>query len=128
ARLRPDGAYDSSFGTGGRVILGSGSVATDFTFADFALQVDGKILLGGHEQLGGNSDYVLIRLTSSGLVDPTFGVGGKVTLSVTAGDDLLQAIAVQSDGKILAAGELATKLGKRAGVARFTPNGDLDPD
>jgi uncharacterized delta-60 repeat protein len=66
-------------------------------------------------------------LLSSGPLDPTFGSGGTVTTAIGTGADA-SAVAIQADGKILAAGNSNTRsaAGARFTVARYTPSGSLD--
>lgn len=54
---------------------------------------------------GGNADFALARCNTNGTLDTTFGTGGKVTTSFATGStDLASGVAVQTDGKIVAAG------------------------
>jgi uncharacterized delta-60 repeat protein len=85
-----------------------------------ALQSDGKIVVAG--QLGSRSG--LLRLTSNGSLDSSFGKGGVVVTKI--GGVILQnfgGLAIQSDGKIVVA---ATGVPARGQVARFNSNGSLD--
>jgi uncharacterized delta-60 repeat protein len=102
-RFNVDGTLDASFGIGGEVV-------TDFGAFDFAqsveLQVDGKMVVAG----GGRSDdpeaatdFAIARYDADGRLDPLFGDGGKVLVDV-GGSDSAQALAIQSDGNIVAAG------------------------
>ena len=70
----------------------------------------------------------LAAQAAAGDLDPTFGVGGKVTTAIGAGDDTAYGIAVQSDGKIVAAGACS---GPTFGpsdfcLARYNSDGSLD--
>jgi uncharacterized delta-60 repeat protein len=60
------------------------------------------------------------QLLTAGDLDPTFGVGGYVETEYATSTEASRALAsvVQSDGKIIAAGE--------GGIARFLPDGSLD--
>jgi uncharacterized delta-60 repeat protein len=60
---------------------------------------------------------------ASGDLDSTFGNGGKVKSSFTSGWDSANGVAIQSDGKILAAGQVD---GVTFAVARYLPGGTLD--
>lgn len=61
-----------------------------------------------------------------GALDTTFGAGGKVTTDFSRKADLVQGVAVQADGKIVAVG-WATVGGKyRFGLARYNVDGSLD--
>jgi uncharacterized delta-60 repeat protein len=61
-------------------------------------------------------------LANAGDLDPTFGGDGKVISELTSGTDSIMDIAIQPDGKILAAG---TSFGDFA-VARYNSDGTLD--
>ena len=126
ARLNPNGSLDSSFGTGGRVILSNGSIAEGYLLEDVAVQQDGKAVLGCLGSVNGAFDFILIRLNSNGLVDSTFDSDGKAIVSVSAGHDRLHAISIQNDNKILAAGSVEQGPESRIGVARFNSDGSVD--
>jgi len=49
-------------------------------------------------------DNVVVTCAAPGSLDASFGTGGKVTTAVGAGEDDAYAVALQSDGKIVAAG------------------------
>lgn len=103
ARYNTDGSLDSAgFGTNGKLTTPVG-LAIDNGQA-MALQLDGKILVGGYVQVGSTFDFGLVRYMASGSLDSTFGTGGKVITAIGSGHDIITALAVQSNGKILAAG------------------------
>ncbi|HET6879254.1 MAG TPA: DUF4214 domain-containing protein, partial [Pirellulales bacterium] len=127
ASYQNDGTLDSSFGAGGIVrteITGPG--ANDAASSVF-VQPDGKITSGGTTVTNDSSDFALTRYLPDGSLDPTFGIGGKVTSNF--GDrDSIAGIALQTDGKIIAAGSMTPDGGSyRIVVARYLANGDLDP-
>jgi uncharacterized delta-60 repeat protein len=65
-------------------------------------------------------------LLNAGALDPTFGLGGKVFInSPLAG--AAAALAIQSDGKIVAVGIASSGTDNDFAVARYLPNGALDP-
>ena len=119
------GDLDPSFGNGGRVLTdfsGNDDVATAL-----AIQSDGKIVVGGTIDLRGNPDFALVRYNTDGSLDPTFGSNGKVTTDFFQHIDLLNGIAVQSDGKILAAGSAShAEMGSEFALARYNSDGSLD--
>ncbi|MFJ3310849.1 calcium-binding protein [Streptomyces sp. NPDC086549] len=123
ARYNTDGSLDSTFGTGGKVTTDFGG-AYDEAFA-VALQADGKIIAVGASGTGGEErDFALARYNTDGSLDSTFGTGGKVT--TTFGDfDGAQGVAVQADGKIVAAGD-ANNLRNFFALARYNTDGSLD--
>lgn len=63
----------------------------------------------------------------SGTLDPTFGTAGKVTTSISSGQDKAYGVVVQSDGKIVVAGYSTSSItGKDFSVVRYNSNGSLD--
>lgn len=94
ARYNTNGSLDTSFGTGGIVVTPS---LEDVPLTSITLQADGKIIAVA----GGFTAYV-IRYTSSGVLDSTFGTGGIVTLNEINGPSA-SGVLVQPDGKILVA-------------------------
>lgn len=64
-----------------------------------AIHFDNKIILGGTSAY----DYALVRYNWDGTIDKTFGQYGTVTTEFGL-DDVIQAIVIQPDGKILAGG------------------------
>ena len=123
ARYMPDGTLDPGFGTGGKVMTTFGA-GSDLANAA-ALQPDGRIVVAGYTYVGGaagQSYFALARYKSDGTLDPSFGSGGKVTTDFGAGGSAW-AVALQADGKIVAAG--AGRGGSFA-LARYTSAGALD--
>ena len=102
-RYNTDGTLDMTFGT-------DGMVTTDFNGSDYAesvaIQQDGKIIAVGSTALGGGySSFALARYDTDGDLDATFGADGKVVLGFGGNTAAwAYAIAIQADGKIVAAG------------------------
>jgi uncharacterized delta-60 repeat protein len=122
ARYLLDGSLDASFGTGGKV-------ATDFGGFDrgnaASLQPDGKIVVAG---VGGFfARFALARYEVDGNLDAGFGSGGKVTTSFT-GDNIESAngVAIQQNGKIVAAGDAFVGADSSFALARYNPDASLD--
>ena len=67
-----------------------------------------------------------MRLLATGTIDGSFGAGGRVQTSLTDRGDKAIAVALQADGKIVAAGAANTQGNSNFGVARYLANGDLD--
>jgi uncharacterized delta-60 repeat protein len=101
-RTTGSGALDPAFGTGGVVGVGFGNAFEQLD--DVAIQPDGKIVVAGNSGAGGVYDFALGRLLPGGSPDPAFDGGGGVRVDF-GGDDRARAVAVQADGKILAAGD-----------------------
>jgi uncharacterized delta-60 repeat protein len=94
ARYNTNGSLDTTFGTGGMVAISS---LEDAPFTAITLQTNGEIVAVA----GGFTAYV-VRYTSAGVLDSTFGTGGIVTLSQINGPSA-SGVLVQPDGKILVA-------------------------
>ncbi len=98
AAVAAPGDLDPSFGS-------SGKVTTDFGGSDaasaVAIQPDGRIVTAGRS---GSGDFALARYNADGSLDPSFGSGGKVTTDF-GGFDVASGVALQADGKIIAAGQ-----------------------
>lgn len=131
-RYNADGNLDSAFGAGGTVTTGYGQNGVEARGA--VLQPDGKIVIAGTAFANGptDDDFLLARYNSDGSLDQTFGTNGLVTTDfgvVVAGPDApldrATAVALQSDGKIVAAGTTGGRFSD-FGVARYSPDGSLD--
>jgi uncharacterized delta-60 repeat protein len=116
ARYDADGSVDTSFGS-------SGLVTTSFAVGDawgnaLAIQANGQIVAGG--SAGGR--FALARYTTDGSLDSSFGSGGRLTTWFAGGGAWVNAVAIQPDGKIVAAGGD----GRKFALARYDTNGALD--
>lgn len=125
ARYTTGGNLDPAFGAG------TGKASTPIrTGADYgqavAIQSDGKILVAGTTYTGTNDDVAVVRYSTVGALDTTFGTGGKVVTPVGAGNDSGEGIALQSDGKILVAGSCVVGTIFYFGLVRYNTNGVLD--
>lgn len=123
SRYNPDGSLDPSFGTGGKVTTNLG---TNDAARALAIQADGKIIAAGFAVNGTNSEFALVRYNSNGTLDPSFGTAGKVTTHIGIGDALVNAVAIESDGKIVAAGSATNGLNTDFALARYNPDGTPD--
>ncbi len=112
ARFGPSGTLDSGFTT----VTGADSIVSCI-----ALQSDGRILVGGHFlSYDGTSRQFIARLNSNGTLDNAFDVGTGASSNVNA-------IALQSDGKVIIGGDFASFNGTPCGhVARLNTDGSLD--
>ena len=115
-RYTTSGALDPSFGSGGKVTNKAG-----IGIRDIEIQPDGKIIAGGFDSRG---NLVLARFLGNGSLDTTFGSKGKVATSV--GGSVAWAIALQPDGKIVAAGQKNSATSTDFAVSRFNANGSID--
>jgi uncharacterized delta-60 repeat protein len=123
-RLWPNGMEDNTFGVDSRVVVDFGS-PKDWLHG-LALQPDGKVILAGNANWGGvpDEEFAAARLTAAGVLDPTFGTGGKVILGVGPGQDDLTGAAVLANGKIVLSGSIMNDVGKsEIGAVLLGPNG-----
>ncbi|HYR26817.1 MAG TPA: delta-60 repeat domain-containing protein [Thermoanaerobaculia bacterium] len=96
ARYNVDGSLDSTFGSGGITIT---PLVGDTRAYGMALGTGGTIVVAGKAQAILN----VVRYDSSGFLDPTFGGTGIVTTPVGSSSGAF-AVALQSDGRVVAAG------------------------
>jgi uncharacterized delta-60 repeat protein len=116
ARLKPGGALDTTFGTGGRASIDFGG--TEFGLA-MARQANGRIVIAGRASPGG---AIVARLRANGSLDPDFDGDGRLTLS---SEGTATAVLIQTDGRILVAGNINGF--DTMTVTRLMANGSLDP-
>jgi uncharacterized delta-60 repeat protein len=115
------GSLDLEFGDSGKVVTNLGF---RFDHAEpMAIQSDGKIVVGGDS----NYDFALVRYHSDGSLDETFGTGGIVHSDFENSLDGMHAMAIQSDGKIVSAGDGGRHIFNFA-VMRHNIDGSLDVD
>jgi len=124
-RYNADGTPDNSFGNAGKVVI-------DFADADddgysAALQGDGKIVIAGRSSTAYSGyDFAVVRIDTDGALDNSFGTEGKVTTDLGNSLDLLNALAIQQDGKIIAAGYSSGTSHTNMSIARYNPDGTID--
>jgi uncharacterized delta-60 repeat protein len=113
ARVVPDGAVDSGFGSGGIVTVPIGSKAIGDAIA---LQSDGKLILAGSAYIGNAVTAATVRLGRDGSIDRGYGSGGIASIPDT---DAINAVVVDAQARILLAGTGAT-------AVRLKPDGSAD--
>jgi uncharacterized delta-60 repeat protein len=121
ARYNPNGSADSTFDGDGKLttLVGSSAYARAI-----AIQSDGKIIAVGYSWSGTNYDFAAARYLTSGALDVTFDSDGTlVTPFDSISSDSANALAIQSDGRIVTAGISGHDLA----LARYTSAGKLDP-
>ncbi len=113
-RLGNNGSIDLEFDPG---------TGADTTVNTIALQSDGKIIIGGEFSLyNGTARKHIARLFPDGSLDTDFDPG-------SGSNGPISAIALQSDGKIIIAGEFSVYNGAwKNRIARLNSDGSLDTD
>jgi uncharacterized delta-60 repeat protein len=127
ARFNTDGSLDTTFGTSG---VTQATVGTTDKLGQVLVQANGSILVAATV----DNSLALLRFTSTGAADATFGTSGSVVKNLgslfgSAGNsvDVATSLAVATNGEIYVAGS-TTPVGGNANfaVARFTAAGVLD--
>jgi len=104
ARYNPNGTLDLTFGVGGKVQTDFPGLAA--VASSVVIQPDGKIVVAGgaFPLLTFLGDFKVVRYNPNGSLDNSFGQGGIVTTTFPGQGSYAFAIALQADGKIIAAG------------------------
>ncbi len=126
-RYNADGSLDASFDTDG--IVNTHISNSDDDINTIALQPDGKIVAGGNMgQTSGNNDFLFLRYNPNGSLDSSFNNTGIVNISVGNYLEYVNALRIQPDGKIVAAGKCKVAIPTLDDIAliRLLPNGILD--
>ena len=112
ALLAQDGSLDASFDPG---------AGANSTVETTKIQPDGKILIGGiFSAFNGSAVGGIIRLNSDGSVDNSFQTG-------TGANEIVRAIAVRPNGKIIIAGNFTEYNGIAVNrIAQLNADGSLD--
>ena len=122
------GTLDISFGTSGMVTTAIG--VGDDVLKSMVLQPDGKVIVAGYTNNGSIYFFAVARYNSDGTLDTTFNGNGKVMTDFGGGSNRYSygyAVALQSDGKIVAAGISSTDSSRNnAAVVRYNSDGSLD--
>jgi uncharacterized delta-60 repeat protein/uncharacterized repeat protein (TIGR01451 family) len=113
ARLNTDGSLDTTFNPG---------AGADGEVRALALQLDGKVLLGGaFTNVAGQARSRLARLNTDGSLDLAFNVGSGANGTVFA-------LALQADTRIVVGGDFTQASGvTRRRITRLMPDGTVDP-
>ena len=119
ARYTTGGSLDSKFGSSGKVTTNLGGSDQS---AAVAIDGSGKIVVGGY---AGNG-FEVLRYTSSGALDNTFGSSGRVTTRIGANPEEVWAIAVQGTQIIASGRTQSSTAGGNFALVRYNSNGTLD--
>ncbi len=125
-QLLPDGNPDPAFDLDGLMIRSLGP--DEETAYAVAAYPDGRTVLAGIASSGINeNDFALLRLLPNGARDASFGANGQVRTDFDGGDDFVDAVMIQPDGKVIVAGSTAPPQGEAdLALARYLPDGQPD--
>jgi uncharacterized delta-60 repeat protein len=88
---------------------------------------DGKLVVAGVSKDGTEDQFTLIRYGTDGMLDTAgFGTGGIVTTSVGTGDAAASGLALQADGKLVAAGQASNGTNTDFALVRYDTSGTPD--
>ena len=136
-RFNTDCSLDTTFSSDG---VATTHFGTEAAYAhSVAIQGDGKIVVGGY--VGGqgsfrgppgnevfvrNEDFVVVRFNTDGSLDTSFSSDGRVTTDFGTLRDEAFSVALQADGKIVAAGLSYNGSNQDFAIVRYNTDGSLD--
>jgi uncharacterized delta-60 repeat protein len=124
-RYDADGSLDAGFDGDGRAVIGFTADSHDLAEA-IAIQADGRIVLVGSTDFGIDAPYAprvaLVRYQADGSVDTAFDGDGKVSSDI-GGSDLVRAVALQADGRIVVAASARRPVADDIAVLRYLSDG-----
>ncbi|MGB6037321.1 MAG: hypothetical protein WBG42_13695 [Cryomorphaceae bacterium] len=131
-QLNSDGTPDADFGENGVVVQKLSTPEANYEDFIYGLAIDanGNILISGDSH---DEEYlrrpIVARFTPTGELDTDFGLGGIATIPIVESSNSFRCLAIQPDGKIVAAGTYSPALlWNIMLVARFNEDGTLDTD
>jgi uncharacterized delta-60 repeat protein len=125
ARYQADGGLDRSFGSDGIVKTDIGD-GDDFA-ENLTVQADGRIVVVGRATSSTILDLAVTRYERDGTLDTGFGEDGIVTADFHGSGEFGQDVAVQPDGKIVAAGYTANGIDTEFALVRIDPGAQGPP-
>jgi uncharacterized delta-60 repeat protein len=133
-RLNADGSLDSSFGTNGLVTLdlsegeASGTSFVADSFGGLTADGDGRLLIHAAKKREGatDTDFVLVRLSSDGVIDTSFGTNGQSSLDIRNLSATPKPALILPNGQIIGTGYMRDGSVVVPVVYRTDANGQLD--
>ena len=122
SKYSADGILDTSFATAGSTSVTPG---TSDQIYSLAIDISGRIVVGGSATVGGSMRFALGRFLATGELDSSFGTAGFNT--ITSGtSDSIASITIESSGRIIMGGQSTINGSHRLTVAAYLPTGVLD--
>jgi uncharacterized delta-60 repeat protein len=105
ASYNTDGTLNNAFSGNGKVNTSIDAGSEDYCNS-IVIQADGSIVAGGYYlNSEAQYDFALIKYSSNGTIDNSFGYSGKVITDFLNTDDYGQSLVIGGDGKLVVAGE-----------------------
>lgn len=134
-RLNPDGNFDQTFGTGGKVSLNFGIpgnpavISNDGTFC-YKILPDGKMLVGGFSNSSNQYEqfnFAMARLNYDGSFDTTFGNQGR-TITAFGQHTQINSMLINDQDEIFALGEFYNSVPQegKVALAKYDSDGHAD--
>lgn len=118
-RFNSNGTFDTAFNGNGKFTIGIAPESDDVP-ADLVIQPDGKIVVIMNDTWMG--PFRIIRLTSAGSLDTTFGTNGMVGPT----EGFMTKAGLEANGKIVLGGILGEDSGRDCYIRRYNANGMPD--
>ncbi len=125
AKLNVNGTLETTWGTGGKVLIPVGGVPSYDQAVGIKVLSDFSVIIGAYTETGGTASFAFIKLDDHGDLDTTFGSSGIKIITI-ASHAVLRAIAVQGDGKVIGVGEIYHGADAEFLAVRLTAAGQLD--
>ena len=119
-KLNADGSVDSSFGDNGFVLVNNASYG-EIEPSGLAVQDDGKIVVVAQAD-DNQTDVLLFRTTSTGVMDTAFGIQGFLEYD-SGGNDWPSSVLIDNQQRLLV---VNNRSGSSAELLRFSPLGERD--
>jgi len=110
ARYNSNGSIDATFARHGAALTSFGSATPFAVPTSLAIEINGDIIVAGQAAQLPPSSFALARYTPTGALDTTFGSGGKVVTAFGANAAAITAVALDSEGRLVAVGTVSTSI------------------
>ena len=118
-------SFNAGLGTGTVITAVSPRVDNAYSVIQ---QADGKLIMAGRSEVGGDGVLCLVRLNADGSLDTSFDADGTLLLPASMGIFLANSVIEQANGQLVAAGEARNVAETGFAVVRINRDGSLDTD
>jgi uncharacterized delta-60 repeat protein len=125
ARYRENGALDPDFSHDGTTITPFGG--GNDNALDVAIDAENRPVAVGQTLTGYYTRFAISRYRINGSLDQSFSGDGRTTTSIGTEHDGAYGVVVDREGRTIAAGAGANGFWSDFALARYRPNGSLDP-